>query len=478
MKHFFLTAFLLFSFTAYGGFFGGVSTGNVVLVDGSNPMTDDLDMAGNEILNVDISASETDPKSILTDGSGGTPTATIGWGNQDLEGVKILQLDTGTGIKYKLRQIYGIAMGFQPETGDGAFIHAMPSDDSATKNVGFVINRRVGVDAAGAATGGPIDVLNFFFIPGRNAYVMETKSFFGGSLFDLWIDHAGDGNPEWIFKVNGESSAENNPITNIGSLEIDPGTGTAYVINQLPVFGADELIVKSKNFDTILAIASEFDDGLSPSKLRIYRLGSEFTDKEYLDIGLLASGGEWLISSQKEGTGTVRSIGIDSTGNGTADSIFKTDGTLSLESHKIVNLADGVAASDGVNKGQLDMATNGAQMDSIQTTDGNAVTITTFTAGVDFMDDDAVVVRAFCSGMKSDGTQAIGQEVIATFRKNGAATTVQVQSSTDIFRNSDDAQWDADFTLSGSDILLQVEGNAGDTIEWSCSSTILTRNAV
>ena len=164
----------------------------------------------------------------------------------------------------------------------------------------------------------------------------------------------------------------------------------------------------------------------------------------------------------------ITSIARDGSRAATAD--------IPMGSNKLTGLADGTADQDAVTVSQLSVATNGSQMNSIQTTDGTPVTIITFVAGVDFMDDEAIVVRAVCSAMKSDGTQSIGQEVVATFRKDGVATTVQVQASTDIFRHSDDAQWDANFVLSGSDILLQVEGNTGDIVPWTCSSTILRRS--
>lgn len=336
MKKFFAILLLFTSFFCFADVeFDSVPASSVMLLDGSNPMQADLDMAGFNILNLGP-GSETDPLSIHFNGDN-SPTATIDWDNQDLIGVKELQLDRGTGLKYRLRQIYGLATAIQPETGDGAFVHAIPSDDSTTRNVGFSINRRVGVDVNGDANGNPIDVLNFFYIVGRSAYVIETRAFNGGSLFDLIIDHGGDGDFEWRWFVNGDASAENNNLINVGTLEIDPGTGSAYKFEQ--TFG-DSLSLKPNIGGGFFDIASANDTGTEDSRLSVARRsGGVSGPVERLNLAFRNSDDWYEIGTDALFGGFDKDIVIDHLSDGTPEFRFNADGSASAENNALNNVA-------------------------------------------------------------------------------------------------------------------------------------------
>lgn len=116
--------------------------------------------------------------------------------------------------------------------------------------------------------------------------------------------------------------------------------------------------------------------------------------------------------------------------------------------------------------------------DTIQTVGAGFNTIRTLTAGVDFVDDDTVGVSMDCVAMQSDGTAGMGMHERQVFRKDGAAATVQVGGGTTVYKHANDNTWSIAATLSGSDILLQVRGNTGDTVMWKCRDTIIIQNAI
>lgn len=155
---------------------------------------------------------------------------------------------------------------------------------------------------------------------------------------------------------------------------------------------------------------------------------------------------------------------------------FSGSTSFSVGTLKISNVVDPIATQDAATKNYVDTL-NGLSIDTVSTTDTTLTTVRTLVAGVDFQDDDVINFIGRCIGIKDDGTQGIGQGVNATFRKDGAATTVQIGADTNVFRDTDDAVWDMEYNLSTSDILLQVKGNTGDNIKWKCTSRFITENA-
>ena len=92
--------------------------------------------------------------------------------------------------------------------------------------------------------------------------------------------------------------------------------------------------------------------------------------------------------------------------------------------------------------------------DTVQTTDGTATTIKTFTAGTDFNDDDVVMVEMDCQSNISDGSKGAVYLLRAGYRKDGAATTVQIGADDFLSTIADTPQaYSLQTALSGSNIL-------------------------
>jgi hypothetical protein len=75
------------------------------------------------------------------------------------------------------------------------------------------------------------------------------------------------------------------------------------------------------------------------------------------------------------------------------------------------------------------------------------------------------MVEAVVVGLKSDRTAGAAYRLKATFRNNGG-TTVQIGATTVDVLHEDNAAWDAAFTVSSPNIILQVTGVAATTINW------------
>lgn len=97
-----------------------------------------------------------------------------------------------------------------------------------------------------------------------------------------------------------------------------------------------------------------------------------------------------------------------------------------------------------------------------QTTDATQKTLGTYTPA----DATAINVKVQVVGRKSDGSQAAGYLLEATFRRSGSTTT-QVGSTTAVATHEDDASWDATLDASGTDVRVRVTGKASTTIDWT-----------
>lgn len=99
---------------------------------------------------------------------------------------------------------------------------------------------------------------------------------------------------------------------------------------------------------------------------------------------------------------------------------------------------------------------------TVQTTDATVTTIATIPTG----SDKSYVVRALAVGKRVTGTNETGAyEAIATF-ENDAGTLAQVSTDTQPHVKEDTAGWDLTINPSGTNILVQVTGAAGSTVDW------------
>lgn len=106
---------------------------------------------------------------------------------------------------------------------------------------------------------------------------------------------------------------------------------------------------------------------------------------------------------------------------------------------------------------------------TVQTTNATVTTCGTYTPA----DGTTVQVTVAIAGRKSDGTQAGGFALTGTFRRAGATTT-QVGVPVNLSAQKDDILWNATLDTSGADILVRINGAAGDTVDWRAQGTVVT----
>lgn len=63
--------------------------------------------------------------------------------------------------------------------------------------------------------------------------------------------------------------------------------------------------------------------------------------------------------------------------------------------------------------------------------------------------------------------------MIGTFKRNGSGAVSQLGTTDVIHDEKDDPTWDATFTVSGTDILLVVTGDATNDTYWKATLTFL-----
>ncbi len=97
----------------------------------------------------------------------------------------------------------------------------------------------------------------------------------------------------------------------------------------------------------------------------------------------------------------------------------------------------------------------------IQTTNANPTIIATISTAT----DKAYGLTVTTIGIKSDGTEAAHYVDHATFKNDGGSlAAVGTVSSAHAVEN--DVSWGVTITPSGTNILVHVTGNTGDTVEW------------
>ncbi len=104
----------------------------------------------------------------------------------------------------------------------------------------------------------------------------------------------------------------------------------------------------------------------------------------------------------------------------------------------------------------------------LQTTDATVTTAITFGTTT----DRGYHVWVQATGFERAGAQGAGYLRSAAF-KNVSGGLTQVGTTTLIATHEDDADWDVTITLSGTNILIRVQGDAAQTVEWGVSTRIL-----
>jgi len=160
---------------------------------------------------------------------------------------------------------------------------------------------------------------------------------------------------------------------------------------------------------------------------------------------------------------------------GAASTVFATNvGGTAVAAALLVNANVDAAAAIAGSKvspdfGAQNITTTGTlthadlQRGTVQTTNATPTTIITY-SGLS-ANDRSVQIVVRMTGLKNNYTEAAGYYLAGTFRRTGGTIT-QVGSTSMLSQNEDTASWDATFTVSGTDILVQVTGVAATTIDW------------
>jgi len=75
-------------------------------------------------------------------------------------------------------------------------------------------------------------------------------------------------------------------------------------------------------------------------------------------------------------------------------------------------------------------------------------------------------------GFEKAGALGGGYIRCGTFT-NDAGTVNQVGTTTDIATHEDDVDWEVSISISGTNILVRVQGDASQTVEWGVSARVL-----
>jgi hypothetical protein len=197
-------------------------------------------------------------------------------------------------------------------------------------------------------------------------------------------------------------------------------------------------------------------------------------------VGTDRSGGSVTITAgDKTGTGTAGSVNVATVG-GTMRFRVAKDGPL--EGVGLASPDPAVAAAD---EGRLyynstDDVWRSSQSASlygdvaveitgtVTTTDNVDTTIQTLALA----DNTVYLLQVYYSARRTDAAdRAIYVREACVYREAGGGATLQGAVSTTLTRESDGG-WNALLTPSGNDVLVQVNGNAGQTVNWKTWSRL------
>lgn len=123
------------------------------------------------------------------------------------------------------------------------------------------------------------------------------------------------------------------------------------------------------------------------------------------------------------------------------------------------------SADDDVQKAleTLDQAVQKGVRNTVPTTDATVTTIAT----IPITDDTVVDIEVKVVGRRTTVSQDGGafKREVTVFRQGGGGATIIGQVTTTRTRKSD-PQWDVTIIVSGNDVLVQVQGDAAQAVNW------------
>lgn len=138
---------------------------------------------------------------------------------------------------------------------------------------------------------------------------------------------------------------------------------------------------------------------------------------------------------------------------------------ISVNSTQIESVSDPDDPQDAATKSYVDAATGFTATSSLTTTTITVTEMATF-----LLDDNTTYLcKARVAGFSTNtANQAVYDVAVAAFRRSAGACTLQ-GATLEIYSEQSDATWSADFVCDGNNLDLRVGGDTGHTVNWDAT---------
>ncbi len=268
--------------------------------------------------------------------------------------------------------------------------------------------------------------------------------------------------------TNKTINAANNTITNIGDDEIESAAG----IDVSKLANGTVSNAEFQYLDGVTSAVVGKDDTVT--------LTNKTLASAQIQTGLLDTNGNELINVVATGS-AVNEITVTNATTGNAPSISAsgndTNIDLALSGKGTGQIIIGVLTmpgSDG-DANQV-LKTDGSgnlsfgdvpvlTVDTVTTTNNSSTTISTLSTAT----DTVYLVETHIVARRTDASNEGGCFVIKSFFRNDSGTVTKIGEDK---ISASDSPWDADASISGTNILISVTGEAAKTVNWRASSRI------
>jgi hypothetical protein len=181
--------------------------------------------------------------------------------------------------------------------------------------------------------------------------------------------------------------------------------------------------------------------------------------------GSVAGDGIRFVNVQE---GTIGANSCDANG-GYGISLTSTSSSNTLGTNNLMlNSSGGYNFDFTCSDNELD----GKILNNLQTTDATLTTIAT----IPLADDTVALLEAFVVGRQTNAAARAGYIRRALFYREAAGGVAQQGTINTEFTRESATLWNATFAPSGNNILIQVQGTAGDNVNWECRYKLQERS--
>jgi hypothetical protein len=175
---------------------------------------------------------------------------------------------------------------------------------------------------------------------------------------------------------------------------------------------------------------------------------NELTDDRAIALPLLTTNDTFVFEDHPQ-TITQKTLGDD----------------LDAGGNKITNLATPSSSNDAATKAYVDGAAGGGGWitNTVTTTDATATTISTISTN----SDTTYMIEVTVAARRTDAGSESGGYLLRVLYRNNADTLTKVAQ--DKLNLEDVSAWDIEANAIGTDVKINVTGQAGKTIEWKCT---------